>query len=63
VNVIVIAAEKRKDKYCTRNFSCLNIKTALKSDCFKVWKTLGKWDANVSYSYEKDVGHVNDLSY
>jgi len=54
-----MAAEKHKDKYCTRNFSCLNIKIALKSDSVKAWKALGKWDANVSYSYEKDVDHVN----
>jgi hypothetical protein len=51
----LIAAEKHEDKYCKRNVLCLNIKTVLKMDCFKAWKTLGKRDANISCNYEKKI--------
>jgi hypothetical protein len=52
-NSNIIAAKEHKDKYCTRNFSCLIIKIALKTICFQAWKTLVKWDENVSYIYKK----------
>jgi hypothetical protein len=44
-----------------QEISCLSIKIASKSCCLKAWKTLGKWDVNIGYNYEKDVGYVNSL--